>query len=99
MFGQRCTFLPPNRADSRGLLTGDRNFHSPSEENRIQEHQVSRNPYPFEGCPQANEGDDARTKRALAEIDVGVMPRGERSKRVPAEIDPTLKISDVGAMP
>ena len=53
------------------------------EEGRIQEHQISRNPYPFEGRPRANGGDGARTKRVLADIGVGVMPRGGRSKRRP----------------
>lgn len=82
MLGQRCTFLPlpvPIH-EARLLTTGAFRLFS-QEEGRIQEHRVSRNPYPFEGRSQANEGDDARTKRALAEIGVGAMPRDERSKR------------------
>lgn len=62
----------PTRADSQGPLTDDRSFHVPSrEEDRIQEHRADRNPYLFEGHPQADEGDGARIKRALADIGVG----------------------------
>ena len=84
MLGQRCTFLPRPVPihEARLLTTGAFRLLS-QEEDRIQEHRVSRNPYPFEGRPQAKEGDEARTKRALAEIGMGVMPRGEGSKKGP----------------
>ena len=84
MCGCRRTFLhrPAPINTVRLLTTGAFRLLS-QEEDRIQEHQVSRNPYPFEGRSQANEGDDARTKRALAEIGVGVMPRSELSKKGP----------------
>ena len=62
----------PTRADSRGPLTEGRSFHNPRKKRTVSKNTRSAGtPYPFEGRPQANEGDGARTKRALADIGVG----------------------------
>ena len=83
----------PTRADSRGPLTEGRSFHNPRKKRTASKNTRSAGtPYPFEGRPQANEGDDARTKRALADIGVGAMLRDERSKRCPPKCFSSLEM-------
>ena len=81
MLGQRCTLLPlpvpiheARSLKAEAFITLARRRPHPRTPGQPE-------PYPVEGRPQANEGDDARTKRALADIGVGAMLRDERSKR------------------
>ena len=83
MLGQRCTLLPlpvpiheARSLKAEAFITLARRGPHPRTPGQPE-------PYPFEGRPQAKEGDEARTKRALAEIGMGVMPRGEGSKKGP----------------
>ena len=73
----------PTRADSRGPLTDDRSFQAPFARRRPHPRTPGQpEPYPFEGRPQADEGDGARTKRALADIGVGRCLLANRRKDV-----------------
>jgi len=90
----------PTRADSRGPLTEGRSFHNPRKKRTASKNTRSAGTRtPSKAALRPRKATKPAPNERWPRSVWGWCLVAKGRKRVPAEIDPALKISDVGAMP